>query len=40
VAIPEPPLLVTGWLVRLRPIVMLPRVSVLVNGEGLRRMKR
>ena len=37
---PEPPLLVTGLFVRLRPIVMLPRVSVLVNGDGLRRMNR
>ena len=26
--------------VKLRPIVMLPRVSVLVKGEGLRRMNR
>ena len=37
---PEPWLFVSGLLVRLRLTLMLLRVSVLVNGEGLRRMNR
>ena len=37
---PEPWVLVWGLLVRLRLMAMLLRVLPLMNGEGLRRMKR